>query len=83
MMGSCVDERDAELGTDQGELAGAVVGAVVDIEALGDAAADEGVGEHGEEGLDVLRGGEGGEGDDAGGVVDEGDEGALTLRVRP
>jgi len=30
MMRSCVDERDAELGTDQGELSGAVVGAVVD-----------------------------------------------------
>ena len=40
MMRSCVDEGDAELGADQGELAGAVVGAVVDIEALGDAAAE-------------------------------------------
>ena len=39
---------------------------------------NEGVGEHGEEGLDVLRGGEGGEGDDAGGVVDEGDEVGLS-----
>ena len=75
-----MDERDAELCAHQGELSGAVVGAVVDIEALGDAAADEGVGEHGEEGLDVLRGGEGGEGDDTGGVVDEGDEVALSPR---
>ena len=35
---------------------------------------DDGVAEHRQEGLDVLGGVEGGEGDDAGCVVDEGDE---------
>ena len=67
-------QHDAELRTHQGELAGAVGGAVVDIQALRQAAADQRVLEHGQEGLDVLGHGEGGEGDDPGGVVDEGDE---------
>ena len=69
-----MDQGDAEPGADQGELAGPVACAVVDVEALGQPAADEGVPEHRQEGLGVLGGGEGGEGDDAGGVVDEGDE---------
>ena len=69
-----MDERDAELCADQDELTGAVGGAIVDVEALGQPAADKGVLEHGQEGLNVLGGGEGGEGDDAGGVVDEGNE---------
>ena len=69
-----MDERDAELCADQDELTGAVGGAIVDVEALGQPAADKGVLEHGQEGLHVLGGGEGGEGDDAGGVVDEGNE---------
>ena len=74
LIGPGMDERDAKLCADQDELTGAVGGAIVDVEALGQPAADKGVLEHGQEGLNVLGGGEGGEGDDAGGVVDEGNE---------
>ena len=67
---SCVDQGHAELRTDQGEMAGAVGGAVVDIETLRQAAPDQGVPEHRQEGRDVLRQGEGCEGNDPRGVVD-------------
>ena len=69
-----VDQRDAELGTDQRELAGAVVGAVVDVEAFGDAAADQRLLEHRQERDGVFREGEGRVRDHPGSVVDEGDQ---------
>ena len=59
-------------------MAGPVACAIIDVEALGDAAPDDGVPEHRQECLDVLGGVEGGEGDDAGSVVDEGDEVGLS-----
>ena len=74
LVGPGVDQRDAELRTDQGELAGAIGGPIIDVEARRNSAADKGVLEHRQEGLDVLGQGEGGKRDDAGGVVDEGDE---------
>ena len=69
-----VDQRDAELGADEGEVPGPVAGAVVDVEAVRQSAAHEGLPEHGQEGGGVLGEREGGVGDDAGGVVDEGDQ---------
>ena len=42
LVGPGMDEGNAELCADQGEVAGAVGGAVVDIKALGEPAADEG-----------------------------------------
>ena len=73
-----MDERDAELCAHQGELLGAVVGAVVDEQSHGEPPACDGLLEHGEERGGVLRVGEGGEGEDAGGVVDERDEEGLS-----
>ena len=60
-----MDERDAELGTHQGELLGPVVRTVVDVQAQRQPPSDEGVFEHRQE-----RGGVLGEGDDARGVVE-------------
>ena len=76
--GPGVDQRDAELGADEGEMAGAVAGAVVDVEADGQSAAHEGLLSTGRKAAGVRapqaarwrtrrrR--------DAGGVVDEGDQ---------
>ena len=69
-----VDQRHAQPGADQGDMARAVGASVVDIEALRQAAPDQRVPEHRQEGRAVLGHGEGREGDDAGGVVDEGDQ---------
>ena len=74
LVGTRVDEGDAELGAHQGELPGPVVGAVVDVESRGQASAQDRLLEHRQEDRGVLGEGEGGEGDDAGGVVDEGDQ---------
>ena len=49
LIGSGVDERDAELGAHERELLGAVVGAVVDEQSHGESPADDGVLEHGQE----------------------------------
>ena len=78
LVGAGVDEGDAELCAHQGELLGAVVGAVVDEQSHGEPPACDGLLEHGEERGGVLRVGEGGEGEDAGGVVDERDEEGLS-----
>ena len=53
---------------------GAVAGPVIDVQAERESPADEGVFEHRQEGGGVFRQGAGGEGDDAGGIVDECDE---------
>ena len=82
LVGSGVDERDAELGAHERELLGAEVGPVVDVQPGGQAAPRDGVLEHGQERGGVLRVGEGGEGDDAGGVVDERDEEGLAAPAR-
>ena len=74
LVGSGVDERDAELGAHQGELLGAEVRAVVGVQPGGQPPARDGVLEHGQEGGGVLGVGEGGEGNHPGGVVDERDE---------
>ena len=71
---SCVNQRNAEPGADQGEMTGAVGASVVDVQAGREAAPDQRVLEHRQERRSVLRHGEGGERDDAGGVVDEGDQ---------
>ena len=60
---------------------GAVVRAVVDVEALGQSAAQDRLLEHGQEGGGVLCEREGGVGDDAGGIVEEGDEVGLVSRL--
>ena len=71
---SGVNQRNAELGADQGEMTGAVGASVIDVKTRRQTAPDQRVLEDRQEGLDVLGHGEGGEGDDAGGVVDEGDQ---------
>ena len=53
-VGPCVDPDDAERGADQRELLGAVVGPVLDIQALRHAAADQRLLEHRQEGDGVL-----------------------------
>ena len=74
LIGPGVDEGDAELGADEREVVRAEGGAVVDVEPLGDAAAQDGLLEHGQEGGGVLGEREGGVGHDAGGVVEKRDE---------
>ena len=55
-------------------MLGAEVSAVVDVESCGQTAAQDSLFEHGQEGGGILGVGEGRVGDDASGVVDEGDE---------
>ena len=74
LIGSGVDERDAEFGAHQGELVGAIAGTVIHIQSGGLPSSQESLLEHRQEGGGALGEGEGGERDDAGGVVDEGDE---------
>lgn len=69
-----VDEDSAESGADLAELFGGVVGAVVGVDGLGDASFVEGVLEAIDEVFGVVGVVEAGIGDDAGGVVDKGDE---------
>lgn len=69
-----VDEDGAEAGADLAELFGGVVGAVIGVDGLWDASFVEGVLEALDEVLGVVGVEELGVGDDAGGVVDEGDE---------
>jgi hypothetical protein len=73
-----LDQGDTELGAHQGQVLGAVIGPVVHIQALRQSAAQDGLAEHRQEGLGVLRQGKGGRGDDPGGIVDEGDQVGLT-----
>ena len=75
-----MDQSDAELGAHQGQLLGAEICSVVDKQTERQAAADQGLLEHRQEGDGVLAAGKGSVGDDAGGVVDEGDQvGLVTL----
>ena len=74
LIGAGVDERDGEFRAHERERLGAVVCTVVDEPSHGEPAACDGLLEHGQERGGVLRVGEGGEGDDAGGIVDERDE---------
>ena len=76
-VGAGVDQADAEAGADAGELAGAVDRAVVDVEAVGAAGADQEGLEHGQEVGGGLAEGEGGMGHEARGVVNEGEEEGL------
>lgn len=69
-----MDEDGAESGTDLTELFGGVVGTVVGVDGLGNAAFVEGVLEAIDEVFGVVGVVESGVGDDAGGVVNEGDE---------
>ena len=80
-MGPGVDERHAQPGAHQRELARAVVRAVVHVQALRDAAAQQGLLEHGQERLGVLGHGEGAVRHDTGGVVEEGDQVGLAPRA--
>ena len=75
-----VDQSDAELGAHQGQLLGPKICSIIDEQTLRQTAADEGLLEHRQEGDGVLAAGKGSVGDDAGGVVDEGDQvGLVTL----
>ena len=76
--GASVDERDAELGAHEGELVRAVVGTVVDVEPQRKSPAGECALEHREERGGALGEVEGGEGEHAGGIVDEGHEEGLS-----
>ena len=76
--GASVDERDAELGAHEGELVRAVVGTVVDVEPQRKSPAGECALEHRQERGGALGEVEGGEGEHAGGIVDEGHEEGLS-----
>ena len=76
--GASVDERNPELGAHDGELVRAVVGTVVDVEPQRKPAAGERALEHRQERGGALGEVEGGEGERAGGIVDEGNEEGLS-----
>ena len=76
-----MDEDGAESGADLGELFGRIVRAVVGVNSFGDAAFEEGVLETTDEVEGVVFVIEAGIGDDAGGVVDEGDKIDLAGRM--
>ena len=69
-----MDERHAEFGADEREVAGAIRAAVVDVEPLGNAAAQDRPLEDGQEGGDRLAAREGRVRDHAGGIVEQRDE---------
>ena len=69
-----VAQDAADAGADEGDLLGAVDGAVVDEQLLGDAAFVEGGADGLHEGVDVFLEEELAVAEDAAGVVDEGDE---------
>ena len=69
-----VAEDAADAGADEGDFLGAVDGAVIDEELLGDAAFVEGGADGLHEGVDVFLEEEFAVAEDAAGVVDEGDE---------
>ena len=77
LIGPGMEQSDAEFRAHERALLGAVVGAVVGAQSHGEPPACDGLLEHGQEGGGVVRVGEGGEGDDAGGIVDERDEEAF------
>ena len=72
-----MDQGDAELGAHQREMLRAVIGAVVHVQALWNAAAHERLLEYRQERLGVLRHRKCAVGNHAGGIVEEGDEIAL------
>ena len=76
--GASVDERNPELGAHEGELVRAVVGTVVDVEPQRKSPAGERALEHRQERGGALGEVEGGEGEHAGGIVDEGHEEGLS-----
>ena len=78
LIGTGVDKRDAELGAHECELLGAVARPVVDVEPSRESPACDGLLEHGQERGGALRVGEGGEGEDAGGIVDKCNEEGLS-----
>ena len=82
LVGSGMDQRHAQAGTDQGQLVRTVVGAVVHVQALRDAAAQQGLLEHGQEGLRVLGQAKGAVRHQPGGVIEESDEVGLAPDAR-
>ena len=76
--GASVDERNPELGAHEGELVRAVVGTVIDVKSQRQAPAGERALEHRQERGGALGEVEGGEGEHAGGIVDEGHEEGLS-----
>jgi hypothetical protein len=76
-----MDEGNAELGADESEVLRAVGGGVVDVESFGDPAAQDGLLENGQEGSSVLGESEGGEGNEAGGVIEQGDQVSLAFAL--
>jgi len=78
-----MDQGNPQFGTHQGQLLGAVIGAVVHIQALRQSAAQDRLLEHRQKGLGVLRQGKGGIRNDPGGIVDEGDQVGLAPDAPP
>lgn len=76
-----VDEDGAEAGANLGELFGRIVGAVIGVDGFGDAAFEEGVLEATDEVEGVVFVIEAGIGDDARGVIDEGDKKDFATRM--
>jgi hypothetical protein len=70
-VGRAVPERDAEMGAGEGELVGAVGGAIIDVEGLGETALEDGLFEAGLERGDLLGGVPRGVGDELGEVIDD------------
>ena len=56
LIGLAVPERDAEMGAGEGELVGAVDGAIVDVDGVGQPALEDGLFEAGLERRDLLGG---------------------------
>ena len=77
-----VAQQAADAGADEGDFLGAVDGAVVDEQLLGDAAFVEGGADGLHQGVDVFLEEELAVAEDAAGVVDEGDEPGLFAAVR-
>jgi hypothetical protein len=69
-----MDQRDAELRAHQRQVLGAVVGPVVDVQPLRQSAAQDRLSQHRQKGGGVFGECEGGVGNDAGRIVEEGDE---------
>jgi len=69
-----MNQGDAQFGAHQPQMAGAVVGAVVDIEALTVAPTQQRLLEHGQKRPGIFGEGKSGRGDHPGGVIEEGDE---------
>ncbi len=76
-----MDQCDVESGTHQGQLLRTIIGAVVHIQSLWQAASQQRLFHDHQEILSFFRTGKGGIGDDAAGIVDESDQIAAMMAL--